>query len=402
MSPYSADGRKLLINRSVGTGGSSTQQQQHLTTGNGRVGRFSGSPHAMEFNSGGGSGLYASARGWLEPELSSSVDRSLRDPFATSAPSQPSSFPVFEEQRRSKQQSQANIFSMDPLISGLRTASPRESDLSSSPYRPFFPHSASTSVLSSSLRGSQALHSIPESSSRYLDVPQGAYYSNGDVFDEDNLEDDEENVNDAMLPSSLNELLTPTELQQRRSREQRQHQHHQQQASYRSYHASYSPGDRMIERSTSESLLGYRQSLMMENQSSFDSLSQQHHQQQQQQQQQQQARSWQVPFYYKSNLYNDLDEGDLDQGKTNAINIPGGGSSGKTQQKASNIQELETTTDPFTQFPNHNHHHHHQTDDEGPFYMEDTEPREDDHKTMEDPHMTPFAFPSLVSLPKSS
>ncbi|KAF7722845.1 hypothetical protein EC973_002647 [Apophysomyces ossiformis] len=400
MSPYSADGRKLLMNRSVGAGGSSTQQQQqHLTAGNGRVGRFSGSPHALDLSGSGAGGLYASARGWLEPELSSSVDRSLRDPFATSAPSQPSSFPVFEDQRRSKQQSHANLFSMDPLISGLRTASPRECDLSSSPYRPFFSHSASNSVLSSSLRGSQALHSIPESSSRYLDVPQSIYYSNGDIFDEDILDDDDENINDAMLPSSLNELLTPTELQQRRSREQRQHQQNQQQqASFRSYHASYSPGDRMIERSTSESLLGYRPSLIIDGQSPFDSLSQQ----QQPQQHSQQARSLQVPFYYKTNFYTDMDEGDLDQSKSNAINIPGGGNSGKTQQKATNIQDLEIRTDPFTQFSNHNHHNHHQTDDEGPFYMEDTDPREDDHKTMEDPHLTPFAFPSLISLPKSS
>ncbi|KAI7883934.1 hypothetical protein K492DRAFT_205127 [Lichtheimia hyalospora FSU 10163] len=232
--------------------------------------------------------------------------------------------------------------------------------------RSLFLHPSSTSMLSSSL---SRLHSIPESSS-------GQYYGYGsltaaaaaapsstptggfaDYYDDNDL-------NDAMLPSSLNELLTPTELQMRRAREQ---------------HHLHSPSMR----------------------SPLDWPSQQQP----------------TRLTNRSDYFTD-DE-------PSAINIPGtsrhhhirpniGTGTGffdETRSSSTNNNRL-FDNDSFSPF----------MDDEGPFVMEDTGPippittvtsnnsitaRSSSSSSSQqqqpgDRRLTPFEFPSLISIPKSS
>ena len=235
--------------------------------------------------------------------------------------------------------------------------------------RSLFLHPSSTSMLSSSL---SRLHSIPESSS-------GQYYGYGsltaaaaaapsstptggfaDYYDDNDL-------NDAMLPSSLNELLTPTELQMRRAREQ---------------HHLHSPSMR----------------------SPLDWPSQQ--------QQQPPTRLTNRSDYFTDD-------------EPSAINIPGtsrhhhirpniGTGTGffdETRSSSTNNNRL-FDNDSFSPF----------MDDEGPFVMEDTGPippittatsnnsitarstssSSSQQQQPGDRRLTPFEFPSLISIPKSS
>ncbi|CDH60842.1 predicted protein [Lichtheimia corymbifera JMRC:FSU:9682] len=233
--------------------------------------------------------------------------------------------------------------------------------------RSLFLHPSSTSMLSSSL---SRLHSIPESSGQYYgygsltaaaaaapsSTPTGGF---ADYYDDNDL-------NDAMLPSSLNELLTPTELQMRRAREQ---------------HHLHSPSMR----------------------SPLDWPSQQ----------QQPTRLTNRSDYF-------TDE------EPSAINIPGtsrhhhirsniGAGTGffdETRSSSTNNNRL-FDNDSFSPF----------MDDEGPFVMEDTGPmppittattsnnsitaRSSSSSSSQqqqpgDRRLTPFEFPSLISIPKSS
>ncbi|KAI9018069.1 hypothetical protein CLU79DRAFT_837279 [Phycomyces nitens] len=288
-----------------------------------------------------------------------------RDPFASSAPSH-SGFPV-DDQRRPK----LPTFSMDPLISGLRTSSREPADPTPSTFaRSLFSYSSSNpSMLSSSLtKSTLPLHSIPELNQRYHDVPGNSlYYPNSDEFDDDIQ--DSSDLNDAMLPSSLNELLTPTELQQRRSR--------QQATSFRSYLDGFplGPDD---DRAGSELLHGYRSPLAtqpVDVAHSFEHLTLPR-----QQQHPQQSMSWTMSLFGQYGADNE---------PSSAINIPGAGTP-KIQDSRPKPQDRipDSSFRPFAV-----------VDDDVPFYMEDTEAPT---QAVDEPRLSSFTFPSLVSLPKLS
>lgn len=221
-------------------------------------------------------------------------------------------------------------------------------------------HASSQSMLSSSLsRGqSQPLRSIPQSS-RFLDVYAGY---------EDSSNND---INDAMLPSSLNDLLTPSELQLRRAREQQ--------------HATPLRG---IERSPSDTLhqgaymSPLAQPLDMAH-SPFEQSS---------------SSSWHRAFRQKSS------DGYFDD-EPNGITIPSQ-SKEEMEFKSSRVlhNRIQDSLEPYTSRSNSSHLHHHQADDDEPFYMEDTgastAAATPDNKTSD--RLTPFGFSSLISVPRSS
>lgn len=142
----------------------------------------------------------------------------LHDPFASSAPSM-SLFQQYsgEQLWRNGTTPRTNMISNDFI--GLRS-SPRESDhiiSGSSPFR-------TTTYLSSSIGGSG--FSRQPSSSSY--VTPGTL-SNGGFHDDyfvsrqqqqQQHQEDYDDLNDAMLPSSLNDLFTPSELHVRSLRQQ--------------------------------------------------------------------------------------------------------------------------------------------------------------------------------------
>ncbi|KAI8148957.1 hypothetical protein BJV82DRAFT_530639 [Fennellomyces sp. T-0311] len=367
MSPYTHDGRKLLSHRDNRNASSSPSASMAsamaaaaaLTTNDALSFQSLRSPplgSPLDF----GPHMYSPARGsFFDQHLSTSADARSYSHLTAAIHRQQDP----HDQRRKL--SSSAYSSIDPLFNGsIRTSSssaPRDADLSSSPFgqRSLFLHPTPSSAVtmpppSSSL--SRHLHSIPESS-RFLDVPQRSY---GDYFD-----DDHEDLNDAMLPSSLNELLTPTELQLRKAREQQQ--------TIRSYAGAG------LERSPSESM---RPKLAA-------------------------AKSLDVSYDWQHALKNDDGYDDLQgAGITNAINIPGGSRSAKPLSSASLIHQQDeyrkpSDSDIFTPFS---------ADDEGPFYMEDAEPvvsaesRQQKTLAADDHHrrLTPFEFPSLISVPKSS
>ncbi|KAI8887489.1 hypothetical protein K501DRAFT_42825 [Backusella circina FSU 941] len=189
-------------------------------------------------------------------------------------------------------------------------------------------------------------------------------------------------LNDAMLPSSLNDLFTPSELHVRRVRQQEQ------------YPLSYSPSrESNMLPTMSDSLPNWSTSDVAHYSSStLDSNNMQKLQQQQQ---------WRVPFLHKTQQHYELAsdyEDRLVEG-TAAINIPRGkgsinGESGSNNSSNHYQQDdlLPTTTQ----------------DDEVQFFMEDDEAvtyDTNDHKiteSMTNTSSTSYPFPSFVTLPTSS
>lgn len=144
----------------------------------------------------------------------------LNDPFASSAPSM-SLFGQYsgEQLWRNGATPRTNMISNDLI--GVRS-SPRESDhiLGSSPFR--------TTYLSSSMRSGSNTGGFSRQASY---VTPGTLSNNGfhdDYFVSKQQQqqqqqgggEDYDDLNDAMLPSSLNDLFTPSELQVRRVRQQ--------------------------------------------------------------------------------------------------------------------------------------------------------------------------------------
>lgn len=274
-----------------------------------------------------------------------------------------------------------------PLFSSLRS----DDLLGSSPFAQralFFHHHPSSS--SSSMRATpQALHSIQEGG--YLDVP------GRDYFDLHNNGEDND-LDDAMLPSSLNELLTPTELQLRRAREQRQQQLEVSSLASSPLRA-YSFGA-AIERSPSDVLRGGG----LRSSGGFDL-----------------AHS---PLSYtqaysltnrNSALFDRFAEDDyLEQqhsllganSSSHAIKIPGGNpvsssTTTTTNFNGSRLRERRWLDDFPTLSSNSNPPA--LDTEEGPFYMEDTTTATTTTTTTTaTTGSTPFDFPSLISISKSS
>ena len=146
----------------------------------------------------------------------------LNDPFASSAPSISFFQQQYPEQlwRNGTQQRMTNDFI------GVRS-SPRESD-------PLFgssPFSRTQSLLSTSMRSNSGYlnnslsdTSFRRSTSNYMTPGSIGNHSlgnnNDDYFISKQQTNDYDDLNDAMLPSSLNDLFTPTELHHRRVRQQ--------------------------------------------------------------------------------------------------------------------------------------------------------------------------------------
>ncbi|KAI7865489.1 hypothetical protein BDF14DRAFT_1006946 [Spinellus fusiger] len=221
------------------------------------------SPHTLEYSP----SLYAhpgfleqDTAGWLDPRPH--FPHFARVPFSSPYSTLPSSsaFTVEDQRRSSKLNVSSSFyhsaFSVDPfmVMSGLRIPSrgdfislsllplpppppssppPLPPPQSPPPQSPPPQSSSSSSLGKSAVKGQT---NVPEFNQSYLDVPFNAmYYPSTEVLEE--MEFSNTDLNDAMLPSSLNELLTPTELQQRQSR------HHPQYMSHAwAYCDSHSPG----------------------------------------------------------------------------------------------------------------------------------------------------------------
>jgi hypothetical protein len=265
------------------------------------------------------------------------------DPFASSAPAV-SLFHQFNNEQlwRQSPRSNGNMISNDFI--GLRS-SPRESSDHLLASSPFSNNRLSCSVQSTSYNRQQQQQDLG--------------------YD----------LNDAMLPSSLNDLFTPRELQVRRVRQQE---------------------------TSSESFMSYSLSRTA---SSFDINNWTSRDISQQQQQ------WRVPFLTKSTQNEmmamtcpDYDDNSNNRLCTAAINIPGGGtsSSSGTGSSGSYLLQQEDLLSSLSQLQIQ--------DDEVQFFMEDDEAV--DHKTFDMTHnsnntssttndTTVYTFPSLISLPST-
>ncbi|KAF1800275.1 hypothetical protein FB192DRAFT_1285023 [Mucor lusitanicus] len=306
----------------------------------------------------------------------------LHDPFGSSAPAV-SLLHLHEQQqqlwrnqgRSISSSSNNNALSHPQDFMGMRS-SPRETQPD-----PFLGTSPFSSRLSSSVSNSNTIHNNGIMQSPPL---RGESSASGG---QDNYD-----LNDAMLPSSLNDLFTPSELQVRRVRQQEQ---------YPSTHGSMDSWS--MRDTTSTSSFDQRQWRVP-----FLSKSQQQQQQQQHQLHQQSLHYNSLPIDYEDRLI----EG------TAAINIPGGHLSGSSS--SSNDFSLQQPTDLVLQ----------QQDDDVQFFMEDDEAVTydtpstaattitTDHKTLDmtnnsttaattnnaathNTSKTYSTFPSLISLPST-
>ncbi|CAO0793547.1 unnamed protein product [Mucor circinelloides] len=309
----------------------------------------------------------------------SSIDHRsfLHDPFASSAPAV-SLLHLHEQQQqlwRNQGRSSSTLNHHQDFM-GLRS-SPRETP------DPFLGTSPFSSRLSSSVSNSNTIHNngiMQSPPIRYQPTSFGSLgglgegSGGGSGGGQDNYD-----LNDAMLPSSLNDLFTPSELQVRRVRQQEQYPVH---------------NDSWSLRETSSSSFDQRQWRVP-----FLSKSQQQQQQQQLHQQQQSLHYNSLPVDYEDRLI----EG------TAAINIPGGNVSGSSS--SSNDFSLQQQVDLLQQ-----------QDDDVQFFMEDDEavtydtPSSTtittDHKTLDmtnstatntatNNNKTYSNYPSLVSLPST-
>ena len=448
MSPYTTDGRKLLAtqhhhrDRNLGTNSSPSTSSMAsamaaaaaaaaMTNGNNdgglalSLGSSSGLQTLRSPPLGSpldlGPHMYSPARGsFFDQPLSASADARSYSHLTAAIHRQEDSTSLHDARRKLSTTSSNGYDSLSYANNSTngsgRIASSPGADLSSSPFgqRSLFlhPNNTPSSAVSmpppsSSLsRHAQALHSIPESSSHFLDVPQRQRNNN---FGQDYFGDDDHNdLNDAMLPSSLNELLTPNELQLRKARE---HQHQQLSMSQRNYPTTNGAG---LEHSSSESMR-YKtssplaaKSLDMAYAAAYD------------------PSTWQQAFANNNNKNDDFYDDQLLQqstsvGNTNAINIPGGSKPAKAVSAANLINHHQhqdeyrtnksSDNDLFSPFT--------EADDEGPFYMEDAGPilnagvsgtisgengrqinaSTSTTATTDDRHrlLTPFEFPSLKS-----
>ncbi|KAG1469740.1 hypothetical protein G6F56_003084 [Rhizopus delemar] len=240
------------------------------------------------------------------------------DPFASSAPA----VSLFNQQLNDStlwrnQSPRTNIASADLI--GLHS-SPRESSdhllfgSSSSSNRPYLQSRSSNNGYFSS----ESFSTISELNQRRPIPMNGKLNNNDHGFD----------LNDAMLPSSLNDLFTPAELQARRIRQQEK-QHQQ-------YSLSPTNSDWLLDNSNTQ-------------------------------------RQWRVPFLTKTNE-SILDyENRLPKSTTPAINIPGGNINHETSNNDSTIYS-HPQDDLLSQ------------DDEVQFFMEDdelTQYNPNDHKSLD-------------------
>lgn len=289
----------------------------------------------------------------------------LHDPFASSAPAV--SLLHLHEQQQQLWRNQGRTALNHPDIMGIRS-SPRETQdpfLGTSP----FSNRLSSSVSNNNNNNSNGLMQSPPI--RYQPTSFGS-------MGQDNYD-----LNDAMLPSSLNDLFTPSELQVRRVRQQE-------------HFPNNNNADNWSLRDSSSSSFDQRQWRVP-----FLTKSQQQQQQHQQQQQQQlQQKQQQLQYNSLPIDYEDrLIEG------TAAINIPGGNVSGSS---SSSNDYLLQQGDLLQQ----------QQDDEVQFFMEDDEAvtydttiSTTDHKTLDmttsttannnSTSKTYSSYTSLISLPST-
>ncbi|CEI91834.1 hypothetical protein CU097_012459 [Rhizopus azygosporus] len=247
------------------------------------------------------------------------------DPFASSAPAVSLFHQQFNDQSSSlwrNQSPRTNMISADFI--GLRS-SPRESSdhllfgsTSSSSSRTYLhPRNNGYSNFSSS---------IPETNQNYWHPNSSNNNYLNNTLDNDGGLD----LNDAMLPSSLNDLFTPTELQARKLRQQEQEQ----------------------QRYYSMSPTGANNDWLSDNQ-----------------------QIWKVPFLTKQNESLDHDDRLLNTPTTQAINIPGGNSNHESNNYSHHPQQQDDPLPP-------------QQDDEVQFFMEDDEAIPYDTKSHEVLNMT--------------
>lgn len=280
--------------------------------------------------------------------------RSFDDPFASSAPAVSLLNQFNHDQLWGQSPRNGNMISNDFI--GLRS-SPRESSDHLLGGSPFSSNQLSRSVQSASYNRQQQHQQQQQQHDLGYDL------------------------NDAMLPSSLNDLFTPRELQVRRVRQQETSEPF----------ASYSP---------SHTASSYN----MNGSNTWTSrdVSQQ---------------QWRVPFLTKSSQ-NELmartssDYENNNRLSTAAINIPGGGSSSSGTGSTSSylIQQDDLLSGGLSQLQIQ--------DDEVQFYMEDDEAvTYKDHKTLDltnnhdnastnntitnTTNTTAYTFPSLISLPST-
>lgn len=293
----------------------------------------------------------------------------LHDPFASSAPAV--SLLHLHEQQQQLWRNQGRTALNPPDIMGIRS-SPRETQ------DPFLGTSPFSNRLSSSVSNN---HNNSNSNGLMQSPPIRYQPTSFGSMGQDNYD-----LNDAMLPSSLNDLFTPSELQVRRVRQQEHFPNNNNNA------------DNWSIRDSSSSSFDQRQwrvpFLTKSQQQQQQQLQQQQLQQQQQQQQHMQYNS--LPIDYEDRLI----EG------TAAINIPGGHVSGSSS--SSNDYLLQQQGDLLQQ----------QQDDEVQFFMEDDEAvtydttiSTTDHKTLDmtasatannnSTNKTYSSYPSLISLPST-
>ncbi|KAL9543573.1 hypothetical protein MBANPS3_008050 [Mucor bainieri] len=310
----------------------------------------------------------------------------LHDPFASSAPAV-SLLHLHEQQqqlwRNQGRSSSNNTLTHPQDFMGMRS-SPRDTQQD-----PFLGTSPFSSRLSSSVSNSNTIHNngiMQSPPLRYQPTSFGSLGGLGGGSGHGSGGQDNYDLNDAMLPSSLNDLFTPSELQVRRVRQQEQ---------YPTTNGNSSM-DSWSMRDTSSSSFDQRQWRVP-----FLSKSQQQQQQQQLQPQlhQQQLHYNSLPIDYEDRLI----EG------TAAINIPGGNLSGSSS--SSNDFSLQQPTDLLQQ-----------QDDDVQFFMEDDEAVTydtpstttitTDHKTLDmtnssttnnnaTNNKTYSTYPSLISLPST-
>ncbi|CEP17823.1 hypothetical protein [Parasitella parasitica] len=296
----------------------------------------------------------------------------LHDPFASSAPAV--SLLHLHEQQQQLWRNQGRT-TLNPDIMGIRS-SPREAAPD-----PFLGTSPFSTRLSSSVSNNNNSNagSIQSPPMRYQPTSFGS--TGQDNYD----------LNDAMLPSSLNDLFTPSELQVRRVRQQEHYPSNQVE--------SWSMRDSLA---SSFDQRQWRVPFLTKSQQQQQQQQQHQHQHQQQQQQhqhiQQQLHYSSLPLDYEDRLI----EG------TSAINIPGGNASGSSS--SSNDYLMQQQNDLLQQ-----------QDDEVQFFMEDDEAvtydttttpstttttiTTADHKTLDmttaNNNKTYSSFPSLISLPST-
>ncbi|CAO3646788.1 unnamed protein product [Mucor fragilis] len=323
----------------------------------------------------------------------------LHDPFASSAPAV-SLLHLHEQQqqlwrnqgRSNSSSGGGNTLNHPQDFMGMRS-SPRETQQD-----PFLGTSPFSSRLSSSVSNSNTIHNNGIMQSPPLRYQPASFGSLGGLGGGGGASAGQDNfdLNDAMLPSSLNDLFTPSELQVRRVRQQEQYPIN----TTTTTTTTNGSLDSWSMRDTSSSSFDQRQWRVP-----FLSKSQQQQQQQQQQLQpqllhQQQLHYSSLPVDYEDRLI----EG------TAAINIPGGNLSGSSS--SSNDFSLQQPNDLLQQ-----------QDDDVQFFMEDDEavtydtPSTTtitaDHKTLDMTNSTTAnntahnnnntysTYPSLISLPST-